>query len=318
MGNEQPAPARPVRAGALAGIRVIEVGGIGPAPFCTMVLADMGADVVRVVRQADGQVPLFGRGKRAIVLDLKADRDLAVLLELIDRADVLVEGFRPGVTERLGIGPEAVAARNPRLVYARCTGRGQTGPMSATAGHDINDIALSGVLSLIGRAGQPPPPPLNLVGDFAGGGLATAFGITCALVERAQSGLGQTIDAAMVDGSALVAAMFHDMVARGSWDERRRGANALDSGAPYYDVYETADHRWFAVGAVEPQFYSALVSGLGLAEDDLPDRWDAAQWPALSERFHAAFATRTRDEWEEVFSGTDACATPVLLPSECA
>jgi alpha-methylacyl-CoA racemase len=316
MASEPSPSSRAQPSGALAGIRVIEVGGIGPAPFCTMLLADMGADVVRVVRAPDGQVPLFGRGKRSIVLDLKETRELELLLELIDRADVLVEGFRPGVAERLGIGPDTAGARNPGLVYVRCTGWGQTGPMSSTAGHDINYIALAGVLSLIGRADAPPVPPLNMIGDFAGGGLTAAFGIVCALLDRARSGLGQVIDAAMVEGGALVAAMFYDLVARGSHDEQRRGGNALDSGAPYYEVYETADHRWFAVGAVEPRFYSELVRGLGLSEGDLPDRWDKAQWPALRERFQAAFRTRTRDEWEAVFSNTDACATPVLLPSE--
>jgi alpha-methylacyl-CoA racemase len=318
MGTEQADQTQVQPSGALSGVRVIELGGIGPAPFCTMVLADMGADVVRVVRAPDGQVPLFGRGKRSVVLDLKTERDMALLCELIDRADVLVEGFRPGVAERLGVGPEDVTRRNPGLVYARCTGWGQTGPMSSTAGHDINYIALAGVLSLIGRADQPPVPPLNLIGDFAGGGLVAAFGIVCALLDRARSGLGQTIDAAMVEGGALVAAMFYDMVARGMHDERRRGSNALDSGAPYYDVYETADRRWFAVGAVEPRFYSELVRGLGLAEDELPDRWDQTQWPALRGCFRDAFRTRTRDEWEAVFAETDACATPVLIPSECA
>ena len=306
--------------GPLAGVRVVEVGGIGPAPFCAMLLADMGADVVRIDRVPDGRppaVPLFARGKRSKALNFKSAAGLEELLDLVDRADVLVEGFRPGVAERLGFGPDLIAQRNPALVFARCTGWGQTGPLSAHAGHDINYVALSGALGLIGPPGEAPVPPLNLLGDFAGGAMTTAFGIVCALLERERSELGQVVDGAMVEGSALLATMFYELIAMGVHDESQRGTNVLDGGAPYYDVYETADARWFAVGAVEPQFYAELLDGLGLDEKDLPDRSDQAQWPELRARLAAAFQRRTRDEWTLVFDGTDASATPVLLPSEC-
>ena len=306
--------------GPLAGVRVVEVGGIGPAPFCAMLLADMGADVVRIDRVSDDGhqgVQLFARGKRSKELNIKTAAGLEELLDLLDRADVLVEGFRPGVAERLGFGPDVVAQRNGALVFARCTGWGQTGPLSVRAGHDINYIALSGALGLIGHPGEAPVPPLNLLGDFAGGAMTTAFGIVCALLERERSGLGQVVDGAMVEGSVLLATMFHELIAMGGHDERRRGTNVLDGGAPYYDVYETADARWFAVGAVEPQFYAELLDGLGLDQEDLPDRSDRTQWPELRARLAAAFRSRTRDEWTVVFDGTDACATPVLLPSEC-
>ncbi len=306
--------------GPLAGVRVIEVGGIGPAPFCTMLLADMGADVLRIDREPDGSpqgTPLFARGKRSEPLNIKTAAGLEHLLDLLDRADDLVEGFRPGVAERLGFGPDVVSQRNPALIFTRCTGWGQTGPLSATAGHDINFLALSGALGLIGHPGEAPVPPLNLLGDFAGGAMTSAFGIVCALLERERSGLGQVVDGAIVEGCTLLATMFHELIAMGLHDESQRGANVLDGGAPYYDVYETADARWFAVGAVEPQFYAILLDGLGLDQEDLPDRSDTLQWPELRERFAAAFRSRTRDEWTVVFDGTDACATPVLLPSEC-
>jgi alpha-methylacyl-CoA racemase len=298
---------------------VIEAGGVGPTPFCTMLLADMGADVVRVVRPGSARpqdVAFFARGKRAVEVDLKTDSGLASLLTLADRADVLVEGFRPGVAERLGFGPETVLGRNPRLVFARCTGWGQSGPMSQRAGHDINYIALSGALGLIGPADGPPVPPLNLLGDFAGGGLTAAFGIATALVERGASGLGQVIDASMAEGASLLTTIFHEMIAMGGHDESRRGGNFLDGGSPYYDVYETSDGGWFAVGAVEPAFYAELIRGLGLDPATLPDRNDSSQWPALRARFAAAFASRTRAEWTDVFAGVDACATPVLSPTE--
>ena len=282
-----------------------------------MVLADMGADVIRVVRPGPADIGLFVRGKRSVELDLKSTTEVERLLDLIDRADVVVEGFRPGVAERLGVGPAALTGRNPGLVYARCTGLGQTGPMRDVAGHDINYIGLAGVLSLIGPSGGRPVPPLNIVGDFAGGGLLAAFGIVCALVERGRSGAGQVVDAAMIDGSALLATMFYDLVGNGMHDERHRGANALDGGAPYYDTYETADGRWFAVGAVEGPFYTELIDRLGLDPDGLPNRWNRDRWPELRAQLADAFRRRTFEEWQDVFVGSDACATPVLLPSEC-
>lgn len=302
--------------GPLHGVRVVEVGGVGPAPFCTMVLADMGADVVRVERPGSGDVSLFTRGKRSITLDLKREDDLGHLVDLIAVADVVVEGFRPGAAERLGIGPEAARAASPALVYVRCTGWGQSGPMSAMAGHDINYIALTGILGQIGPANGRPVPPLNLIGDFAGGGLLAAFGATCALLERNRSGLGQVVDTAMVDGSSLLATMFHEMLAMGAHDETARGTNTLDGGAPYYDTYATADGRWFAVGAVEQEFYDELLLRLGLDQADVPDRSDRNRWPELRACLAEAFAGRTFAEWEVAFEGSDACATPVLTPSE--
>ena len=299
---------------------MVEVGGIGPAPFCTMLLADMGADVVRIDRVPGGTFqgpPLFARGKRSMALNIKTATGLDELLDLLDRTDVLVEGFRPGVAERLGFGPDVVARRNAALVFARCTGWGQSGPLSSRAGHDINYIALSGALGLIGHPDEAPVPPLNLLGDFAGGAMTTAFGILCALLERERSGLGQIVDGAMVEGSALLATMFYELIAMGAHNERQRGTNVLDGGAPYYDLYETADARWCAVGAVEPQFYDELIEGLGLDHEDLPDRSDKQQWPELRARLAAAFQRRTRDEWTAVFDGTDACVSPVLIPSEC-
>ncbi len=302
--------------GPLTGTRIVEIAGLGAGPFCAMMLADMGADVVRVDRRsgsADGSV--LGRNRRSIQLDLKSGGGRAVLFELIRRADGLIEAFRPGVAERLGFGPEPCHAENPALVYGRATGWGQEGPWSAMAGHDINYIALSGVLSMIGPRGGPPVPPLNLVGDFGGGGMLLAFGMVCALLEARGSGAGQVVDGAMVDGSALLATMFFEMTARRRWAEER-GTNVLDGGAPYYDAYETADGKWVAVGAVEERFWAALVDLLGIDGPDLPDRADRAAWPRLRERIAAAIATRTRDEWGQLASGTDSCLTPVLTPAE--
>jgi alpha-methylacyl-CoA racemase len=305
-----------VAQGPLDGIRVVEAGGVGPTPFCGMLLADMGADVVRVDRDS-AEDSFFRRGKRSITLDLKSAAGCQQLLQLADRADVLVEGFRPGVAERLGFGPDAVTSRNPALVYARCTGWGQTGPLNSLGGHDINYLAASGVLALIGTEGAPPAPPLNLLGDFAGGGLSAAFGVACALLERRRSGLGQVIDSSMVEGAALLSTMFHEMIAAGQHDEQRRGTNILDGGAPFYDVYETADGEWMAVGAIEAQFYQGLVEILGLDEAARSQQWDTTKWPELREGFRTAFRTRTRQEWSEVLAGRDVCATPVLRPSEC-
>jgi alpha-methylacyl-CoA racemase len=307
--------------GPLDGVRVIEIASLAPAPFGCMVLADLGADVLRVDRaersgpQARTPADPLVRGRRSIGLNLKDAAGVDVLLRLIEGADVLVEGFRPGVAERLGFGPEECARRNPRLVFARMTGWGQEGPLAPTAGHDIDYIGISGALGPIGRAGQRPVPPLNLVGDFGGGGMLLAVGILAALVERERSGLGQVVDAAMVDGSALLTSFIYGMLATGTWQDRR-GSNMLDGGAPWYDTYETAGGGYVAVGAIEPQFYAALLDGLGLAGADLPNQLDPAGWPELRRRFAEVFATRSRDEWAEVFAGTDACVAPVLSLAE--
>jgi crotonobetainyl-CoA:carnitine CoA-transferase CaiB-like acyl-CoA transferase len=303
--------------GPLDGVRVIEIASLAPAPFGCMILADLGADVLRVDRAdrsgPDAAAPAdpLVRGRRSIGLNLKDPAGVDLLLTLAQDADVLVEGFRPGVAERLGFGPETCAARNPRLIFARMTGWGQEGPLAATAGHDIDYIAISGALAPIGRAGERPVPPLNLVGDFGGGGMLLALGILAALVERAQSGLGQVVDAAMVDGSALLTAFIHGLRAAGSWSDDR-GTNLLDSGAPFYDTYTTADGGAVAVGALEPQFYAALLAGLGLADAGLPAQYDRSGWPELRRRFTEVFAGKDRDDWAEIFAGTDACVSPVL------
>ena len=315
-------------AGPLAGVHVIELASLAPAPFGCMILADLGADVVRVERpetcraaaatpQPRAPVDPLVRGRRSVGLNLKDPAGADLLLRLAESADVLVEGFRPGVTERLGIGPYDCAARNPRLIYARMTGWGQSGPLAPTAGHDIDYIAISGALHPIGRAGERPVPPLNLVGDFGGGGMLLAVGVLAALVERQRSGLGQVVDAAMVDGSALLTSFIWGLRAAGAWRDER-GVNLLDTGAPFYDTYATADGKHVAVGALEPQFYAALLDGLGLADAGLPAQHDRGGWPMLRERLTAAFATRTRDEWAAVFAGTDACVAPVLTSAEAA
>jgi alpha-methylacyl-CoA racemase len=303
--------------GPLDGVRVVELAGIGPGPFCGMLLADMGAEVVRVDRPpvAGAWPDLMARGKRSVVVDLKHEAAAEVVLRLVASADALLEGFRPGVAERLGIGPDACLARNPRLVYGRMTGWGQDGPLRQTAGHDIDYIALAGALDPIGAAGGPPVPPLNLLGDFGGGGLLLAFGIACALVEARRSGQGQVVDAAIVDGASLLTTSFHELAALGLWQERR-GSNLLDGGAPFYGVYQTADGGHLAVGALEPRFYGELLDRLGLAAEDLPAQTDRERWPELRARFEAVFRTRTRDEWIERFEGSDACVAPVLRPSE--
>ncbi len=309
--------------GPLDGVRVIEIASLAPAPFGCMILSDLGADVLRVERpescgpgRPDPVDPLT-RGRRSIGLNLKDPVGIDLLRRLIESADVLVEGFRPGVTERLGFGPDVCAERNPRLIYARMTGWGQDGPLAATAGHDIDYIGISGALHPIGRAGERPVPPLNLVGDFGGGGMLLVIGVLAALVERQRSGLGQVVDAAMVDGSALLTSFIYGLRARGAWRDER-GVNLLDGGAPFYDTYVTADGKFVAVGALEPQFYAALLTGLGLAGTNLPAQMDIASWPALREKFAETFATRTRDEWAQVFEGTDACVAPVLSPAEVA
>jgi alpha-methylacyl-CoA racemase len=310
--------------GPLSGLRVIELAGLGPAPHAGMQLADLGADVVRIERpphNAGGLdlIPRAGdqmlRGRRSVMLDLKDPSARETLLQLVERADVLIEGLRPGVTERLGIGPDDCRARNPRLVYARMTGWGQEGPLAERAGHDINYIAVSGVLHAVGSAGGKPVPPLNLVGDFGGGSMFLVAGILAALWERERSGNGQVIDAAMVDGVSVLAQMFWSLRSLGLWSDQR-GSNLLDSGVPFYDTYECADGRYVAVGALEPQFYAALLEGLGLATQELPGQLDPTGWPMLRERFTEVFSRRSRDEWVAVFDGTDACVAPVLSFAE--
>ncbi|MFF5296096.1 CaiB/BaiF CoA transferase family protein [Paractinoplanes globisporus] len=303
--------------GPLAGVRVVELAGLAPAPFGCMILADLGADVIQVDRPGGSGAPPtpMQRSRRTVTLDLKTEAGVADLLRLAARADVLVEGYRPGVAERLGFGPETIEKINPRLVYARMTGWGQEGPLADRAGHDIDYIAVAGALEPIGRAGERPHAPLNLIGDFAGGGMLLAVGVLAALLERVTSGRGQVVDAAMVDGSALLTAFLHGMIGAGRWPFGR-GENMLDGGAPFYDTYATADGGFMAVGALEPAFYGALLDGLGLAEEDLPAQLDRAGWPVLRARFAAAFATRTRAEWSVVFAGSDACVAPVLSPAE--
>jgi alpha-methylacyl-CoA racemase len=309
--------------GPLNGIRVIEIASLAPAPFGCMILSDLGADVLRVERTEScgpgGPEPVdpLTRGRRSIGLNLKDPAGVDLLLRLLREADVLVEGFRPGVAERLGFGPSVCAERNPALIYARMTGWGQDGPLAPTAGHDIDYIAISGALYPIGRAGERPVPPLNLVGDFGGGGMLLALGILAALVERQRSGLGQVVDAAMVDGSALLTSFIYGLRARGAWRDER-GVNLLDGGAPFYDTYATSDGKHVAVGALEPQFYAALLAGLGLTDAGLPAQLDVAGWPVQRARFAEVFAQRTRDEWAGIFAGTDACVAPVLSPAEAA
>jgi alpha-methylacyl-CoA racemase len=311
--------------GPLAGVRILEFEAIGPAPFCGMLLSDLGADILLVDRTEDAQLgfqrerwyDVMFRGRRSVTLDLKTKGGVEAALALADRADALIEGFRPGVMERLGLGPDVLIARNSKLVYARMTGWGQEGPLAPRAGHDIDYIALSGALHAIGRHGQPPPPPLNLVGDFGGGGMLLAFGVACALFEAERSGKGQVVDAAMIDGASLLSTMFWGLQAAGHWSDER-GANVLDSGAPWYDTYETKDGGFVAIGAIEPKFYAELLRRLGLDGVALPEQNDRSGWPALRERFAAAFRTRTRDEWRRVFEGSDACFAPVLTFREAA
>ena len=301
-------------AGPLTGVRVLEAGGIGPVPFCGMVLADLGAEVLQVTRTpapaSAFDVP--GRGRLRLGLDLRSEGGLQAALELADAADVLIEGFRPGVMERLGLGPDTCLERNPRLIYGRMTGWGQTGRLAQAAGHDLNYIALSGVLHAIGKPGEPPVPPLNLVGDYGGGAMVLAVGVLAALQERNVSGRGQVIDAAMSEGSALLAALFYGMRASGRWSGGR-GENHLDGGAPFYGTYRCADGKYLAVAATEPQFHAQLLQLCGLADDpDFQDQWNRARWPALKEKLAGVFATRGRDAWCALAEGRDACVAPVL------
>ena len=307
--------------GPLSGIRVVELAGIGPGPHAAMVLADLGADVVRVERP--GPVSGLGgqdatlRGRRWVRADLKTADGLETVLSLVEAADVLVEGYRPGVAERLGVGPDECLARNPRLVYARMTGWGQDGPMAARAGHDLNYLSLTGALSAMGRPGSPPSPPLNLVADYGGGSMLLLVGVMAALLERERSGVGQVVDAAMVDGVSLLSQLVWAMRGVGAWPGER-GTNLLDGGAPFYDCYACADGRFVAVAPLEPQFFAQMLAGLGLDAADLPAQYDSAGWPALRQAFTDSFASRTRDEWAQAFAGTDACVTPVLTWDEAA
>jgi alpha-methylacyl-CoA racemase len=309
--------------GPLDGVRIIELAGLGPAPFAGMMLADAGADIIRIDRSeratyppnTEPHVDLMNRGRRSVAVDLKHPDGVGLVLRLVEGADGLMEGFRPGVTERLGIGPDVCLARNPKLVYGRMTGWGQDGPMASAAGHDIDYIALAGALEPMARAGQRPFPPLNLVGDFGGGGMMLAFGMCAAIISARQTGAGQVVDAAMVDGAAALMTMTYTLRSSGMWKEER-GTNLLDTGAHFYEVYETSDGGYMALGAIEPQFYAALLRGLELEGEDLPDQMDREAWPQMKERFAALFATKTRDEWTAVFEGTDACVAPVLSPWE--
>ncbi|MEV5177228.1 CaiB/BaiF CoA-transferase family protein [Streptomyces flaveolus] len=313
--------------GPLTGVRVIELAGIGPAPFCGMMLADMGADVVRIDRPGflspanplTPEADLLNRSRRSAALDLKTPEGREAFLHLVDAADVVLEGFRPGVAERLGVGPDTCLRRNPRLVYGRMTGWGQDGPYAASAGHDINYIALAGALAPLGHPGEVPPPPLNLVGDFGGGGMLLAFGVVCALYESQRSGQGQVVDAAVLDGAALLTTMFHAMQSRGLWSDQR-GSNLLDGGAPFYGTYACADGTFVSVGAIEPKFYCELVERLGLQDD--PDfqggQFDKQRWPARRARMAQTFRQRTRGEWCALLEHTDSCFAPVLTFAEAA
>jgi alpha-methylacyl-CoA racemase len=319
------------RSGPLSGIKIIELAGIGPAPFTCMMLADAGAQVLRLERAPAGAVEagvefaksgagsywdLLNRSRSSVGIDLKNPDALKLVLGLVEQADGLIEGFRPGVAERLGVGPEDCFARNKRLVYGRMTGWGQDGPMASMAGHDIDYIAIGGALWSLGRADSAPVPPLNLVGDFGGGGMLLAFGMVAALLEAARSGEGQVVDAAMVDGAATLMTMIHAFHRHGLWNDER-GTNMLDTGAPFYEVYETSDGKWMAVGGIEAQFYAELIRGLGLEGDSsFPSQMSRDQWQAMKARFAEIFKSKTRDEWSAIFDGTDACVVPVLSPWE--
>ena len=302
-------------AGPLSGSRVVELAGLGPGPFAAMLLADLGAEVIRVeragARARKPELYTMHRGRRSIAVDLKDPEGLEIVMALVARADALIEGFRPGVMERLGLGPDVCLARNPKLVFGRMTGWGQEGPLAQTAGHDIDYIALSGALACCARPGERPLAPVNFLGDMGGGGLLLALGIVSAMWEAASSGRGQVVDAAMVDGSAVLATMLHGLIAQGRWRDQA-GVNFADGGSHYYDTYTCADGLHLAVGPLEPKFYAQLVAGLGLDETELPAQSDQSAWPALKQRFAEVFATRSREDWLAVFEGTDACVAPVL------
>ncbi|MBO0335279.1 CoA transferase [Sneathiella sp. CAU 1612] len=305
--------------GPLSGYKIVEMGGIGPGPMCAMLLADLGADIVRIDRLSDpglGSMPssrnsLLMRSRRSVAVDTKSEAGREVVLKLIEQADGLIEGFRPGVMERMGLGPDEALKRNPKLVYGRMTGWGQDGPMAKAAGHDINYIALSGVLHAIGRKGEAPVPPLNLVGDFGGGALYLALGLVCGILEAQKSGKGQVVDTAMVDGAASLMTIFFGLMSAGNWKDER-GVNMLDTGAHYYGVYETADGKYVSIGSIEKKFYKELLERTGLDKEDLPPQLDQKSWPILKARLTEVFKTKTRDEWDEIMLGTDVCYAPVL------
>jgi len=306
--------------GPLEGIKVIEVGGVGPGPFCAMLLSDLGAEIIRIDRadaRTSNRFELMKRGRSSLAIDLKTPAAVDLVLRLVERADALQEGFRPGVMERLGLGPDVCLARNPRLVYGRMTGWGQEGPLARVAGHDINYISLAGALSAIGRTGERPTPPLNLVGDFGGGGLYLAFGIVCALLETKRSGKGQVVDAAMVDGVLSLMTMFFGYSASGMWSPKR-GDNIIDSGSHFYDVYECADGEFVSIGPMEPQFYALLREKLGLAEPEFDRQMVRESWPAAKPKISAIFRSKTRAEWVSLLEGTDVCFAPVLNLTEVA
>lgn len=309
--------------GPLQQIKVVELAGIGPGPMCAMLLSDMGAEVIRITRISPSglgipmptRFDLLARGRLQVPVDLGRPEGVELVLKLVAKADALIEGFRPGVTERMGLGPEACLKRNPKLVYGRMTGWGQQGPLAQAAGHDINYIALSGALHCFGRKGQAPVPPLNLVGDFGGGALYLAFGIVCGILNAKLSGLGQVVDAAMVDGAASLMTMFYGLKAMGVWSQAR-GENLLDTGAHFYEVYETSDGKFVAVGALEPKFYNELLTRLGLEGEDLPEQLDRSNWPKIKQKFQEVFRSKTREEWCKILEGTDACFSPVLSMEE--
>lgn len=301
--------------GPLEGLKIVEVSGLGPGPFCGMLLADLGADVVCVDREIaprlEPATDCTRRGKRSILLDLKTEAGKEIFLGLVEKADALFEGFRPGVMEKLGLGPDECMAHNPRLVYGRMTGWGQHGPLSKAAGHDINYISLSGALAAIGRKGEKPSVPLNLIGDYGGGSMFLALGMVSAMLEAQKSGLGQVIDSAMTDGSALLMSVYYSLQAQGQW-QTERGSNLLDGGAHFYDVYETKDEKYLSIGPLEPQLYAVLLEKLGVDETEFELQYDHQSWPGLSEKLTLLFKTRSRDEWCDLLEGTDACFAPVL------
>ena len=306
--------------GPLQGVKIIEVGGIGPGPFCGMMLSDMGADVIRIERKGqiaftEPKYDVMMRNRRSMVIDLRKPEGVETVLAMVEKVDALQEGFRPGVMEKLGLGPDACLERNPKLVYGRMTGWGQQGPMARLAGHDINYISLSGALHTFGRKGEKPVPPLNMVGDFGGGGMLLAFGIVCALFEAQKSGKGQVIDAAMIDGSAALMAMIYGLRASGLWADKR-GVNLLDGGAHFYDTYETADGKYISVGSIEPQFYELLLKHTQIDDAEFKNQMDVTKWPAFKEKIAAVFKTKTRDEWTAIMGETDICFAPVLSLDE--
>ncbi|GAA4352198.1 CaiB/BaiF CoA transferase family protein [Angustibacter luteus] len=312
----------PLGSGPLAGVRVVELGGIGPGPFCGMLLADLGADVIRLERPADvgraSEHPVVHRGRRSVALDLKSEDGIAAALRVVDTADALIEGFRPGVAERIGLGPDVCLARNPRLVYGRMTGWGQDGPLAQQPGHDINYIALAGLLGALGHPDREPLPPLNLVGDMGGGGLLLALGLVAGVLSARTTGVGQVVDAAMTDGTAIQLALVHGLLARGLWADQR-GGNLFDGSAPFYRTYRCADGGFVAVGAIEAPFYAALLAGLGLQDDPLfATQFDTSAWPEMSARLADGFSTRARDDWAAHFGDLPACVTPVLSFAEAA